>query len=48
MKYQRKSYTTTDFYESYKQYIEPNTPYDIDLQTYKISLMTIFSTLEMR
>ena len=35
MKYQRKSYTTTDFYESYKQYIEPNTPYDIDLQTYK-------------
>ena len=35
MKYQRKSYTTTDFYESYKQYIEPNTLYDIDLQTYK-------------
>lgn len=48
MKYQRKSYTTTDFYESYKQYIEPNTPYDIDLQTYKNIINDYFSTLETK
>lgn len=33
--YQRKSYTIADYYISYKQYIEPNTQYDVDLKTFK-------------
>lgn len=33
--YNRKSYTIPDFYLSYKQNIEKDTVYDIDLKTYK-------------
>ena len=33
--YDRKSYTIADFYISYKSYIEENTPYDVDLKTFK-------------
>lgn len=41
-KYNRKSYTMADFYESYKQYIEQGTQYDIDLKTYKEILIDYF------
>lgn len=35
LKYDRKCYTITDYYISYKQYIEFNTQYDVDLKTFK-------------
>lgn len=41
-KYNRKSYTMADFYESYKQYIEQGTQYDVDLSTYKAILIDYF------
>lgn len=35
LNYSRKCYTIADFYLSYKDYIEKNTTYDIDLKTFK-------------
>lgn len=44
-KYNRKSYTMTDFYDSYKQYIEQGTQYDVDINTYKAVLVDYFKYL---
>lgn len=33
--YDRKCYTIADYYISYKEYIEPDTQYDVDLKTFK-------------
>ena len=33
--YKRKSYTIADYYISYKQYIDEDTQYDVDLKTFK-------------
>lgn len=38
----RKSYTITDFYKSYKQYITPGSPYDIDYDTFRLILSDYF------
>lgn len=35
LKYNRKCYTIADYYLSYKDYIEPDTQYDVDLKTFK-------------
>lgn len=35
LKYNRKCYTIADYYLSYKEYIEPDTQYDVDLKTFK-------------
>lgn len=35
LKYERKCYTIADYYMSYKEYIEPDTQYDINLKTFK-------------
>lgn len=42
VKYKRKSYTIADFYQSYKNNIEPGTQYDIDLKTYKAIVTDYF------
>lgn len=38
----RQSYTITDFYKSYKNYIIPNSPYDIDYTTFRAILSDYF------
>lgn len=38
----RKSYTITDFYDSYKQYIEEGTQYDVDLKTFRAIVTDYF------
>lgn len=35
LNYNRKSYTITDYYISYKDYIEQGTQYDVDYQTFR-------------
>lgn len=40
--YDRKCYTIADYYISYKEYIEPNTQYDVDLKTFKAIVTDYF------
>lgn len=40
--YSRQSYTAKDFYESYKQDIEPDTVYDVDFDTYRAIIYDYF------
>ena len=40
--YNRKSYTIPDYYIDYKNYIEPNTLYDIDLRIFKAIVIDYF------
>jgi len=40
--YNRKSYTIPDYYIDYKNYIEPNTLYDIDLRVFKAIVIDYF------
>lgn len=42
LNYNRKSYTITDYYISYKEYIEPNTLYDVDYQTFRAIVTDYF------
>lgn len=38
----RKSYTITDFYKSYRDYIVQDSPYDIDYRTFRAILQDYF------
>lgn len=40
--YDRKCYTIADYYISYKEYIEPDTQYDVDLKTFKAIVTDYF------
>ena len=40
--YKRKNYTIADYYISYKEYIESDTQYDIDFQTFKNIIIDYF------
>lgn len=40
--YNRKCYTIADFYLSYKDYIEKDTVYDVDLKTFKSIVIDYF------
>ena len=42
VKYKRKSYTIADFYINYKNQIDTNTQYDVDLKTYKAIVTDYF------
>ena len=42
VKYNRKSYTIADFYINYKQQIDANTQYDVNLKTYKAIVTDYF------
>lgn len=42
VKYKRKSYTIADFYINYKNQIDTNTQYDVDLKTYKVIVTDYF------
>ena len=44
--YDRKSYTITDFYLSYKNYIEPGTQYDVDLKTFRAIVSDYFKHIK--
>ena len=46
LKYQRKCYTIADYYISYKEYIEPNTQYDVDLKTFKAIVTDYFKYIK--
>ena len=43
--YSRQSYTAKDFYESYKQDIEPDTVYDVDFDTYRAIIYDYFKLI---
>lgn len=42
LEYDRKCYTIADFYLSYKEYIEADTQYDVDLKTFKAIVTDYF------
>lgn len=42
LKYNRKCYTITDYYISYKEYTDQGTLYDIDLKTFKAIVVDYF------
>lgn len=46
IKYARKSYTITDFYTDYKDYIEQGTQYDVDLKTFKSIVIDYFKHIK--
>lgn len=48
LKYQRKCYTIADYYISYKEYIEPNTQYDVDLKTFKSIVTDYFKYIKTK
>lgn len=39
---EKQNYTITDFYQRYKQNIEPNTSYDVDFNTYRAIVFDYF------
>lgn len=42
LNYNRKSYTITDYYLSYRDYIEHDTQYDVDYQTFRSIVIDYF------
>ena len=45
LNYQRKCYTIADYYLSYKDYIEANTPYDVPIKVFKQIVTEYFKYL---